>query len=354
MPKLKKHFKSASDIKVGVIGYGGAFNMGRNHLKEMKRAGMRPFAVCELDPERLKVASKDFPGIETYTDLDTMLKQSDVNLLVHITPHNLHYKLAAKCVKAGKHVVTEKPFVLTTSEADRLIALGQKHKVVVSTYHNRHWDGWIMRAVREIVEKKTIGEVYKIEAHMGEYGMPRDWWRTSRSVSGGVLYDWGVHLLEYALQVVPSEVVEVSGFAQEGHWAGKMKPTQPWKHDANEDEATAVVRFANGAMLNLSVSQLRSDPKPSQIAFYGTGGAYEMAFWKGWTTRKPNRKGELVEKTGKHPGDKGHLYYQNVADHLTGQAELVITPQWARRPIHILDLAGKSAKQGRALRAKYG
>ena len=350
---MKQWFDKPSDIKVGVIGYGGAFNMGRKHLAEMKKAGMSPFAVCELDPERLKVAEEDYPGIETYPSLDAMLKGSDVDLLVHITPHHLHYPLAARCVKAGKHVVTEKPFVLTTGEADRLIKLAEQHDVMVSTYHNRHWDGWILRAKREIVERGVIGEVYKVEAHMGGYGMPRDWWRTSKTISGGILYDWGVHLLEYALQVVPSEVTEVSGFATSGHWAGKMRADQPWKNDANEDEATAIVRFANGCMLNLSISNLRSDKRPYMIAFHGTGGVYEIN-WEQWTVRKPGRDGKLVEKTGKHPKSRGELFYQNVADYLTGQDELIITPQWARRPIHILDLAGKSAAAGRAMKAKYG
>ncbi|MEM9884047.1 MAG: Gfo/Idh/MocA family oxidoreductase, partial [Planctomycetota bacterium] len=157
-------FKSPSDVKVGVIGYGGAFNMGRSHMSQMKRAGMRPFAVCELDPARLKVAEEDFPGVETYDSLDAMLKRSDVNLLVHITPHHLHYPLAAKCVRAGKHVVTEKPFVVTTSQADRLIRLAEDRGVMVSTYHNRHWDGWIVRAVREVVDKGIIGDVFRVEA----------------------------------------------------------------------------------------------------------------------------------------------------------------------------------------------
>jgi len=347
-----KKFKHPRDIKVGVIGYGGAFNMGKSHLREMKRAGMTPFAVCELNPKRLEVAQQDFPGIETYSTLKAMLKESAVNLLVHITPHNLHYPLATQCIKAGKHVVTEKPFVLTTQEADKLIAQSKQQKVMVSTYHNRHWDGWILRSMREVVEKKTIGDIYKVEAHMGTYGMPQDWWRTSRSVSGGILYDWGVHLLEYALQVIPSEVTEVSGFGHEGHWAAKMKPTQPWKKDCIEDDAAAIVRFKNGAYINLSVSQLESAPRPDFISFHGTKGYYGIA-WDKWTTRTPNRKGELVEKTGKHPKDKSHLYYQNIADHLTGQAKLIITPQWARRPIHILDLAIKSAKQGKTLKAKY-
>ena len=350
---MKSWFDQPSDVKVGVIGYGGAFNMGKKHLAEMKKAGMTPFAVCELDPERLKVAEEDYPGIETYPDLDAMLKGSDVNLLVHITPHHLHYPLAMRCVKAGKHVVTEKPFVLNTSEADRLIKAANKKNVMVSTYHNRHWDGWIIRAKKEICDKQVIGDVYRVEAHMGNYGMPKDWWRTSKTISGGILYDWGVHLLEYALQIVPSEVVEVSGFATSGYWAEKMKPDQPWKNDANEDEATAIVRFDNGCLINLSISSLRTDPRPYVIAFHGTRGVYEINFQE-WKTRKPGRDGKLVEKTGKHPKSRGELFYQNVADYLTGQDELIITPEYARRPIHILDLAGRSAKANRALKAKYG
>lgn len=348
-----KRFKKPSDIKVGVLGYGGAYNMGKIHMDQMKRAGMSPFAVCEIDPDRLQVAEKDFPGIEQYDDLDTMLKRSDVDLIVHITPHNLHYPLAAKCLRAGKHVVTEKPFVITTAECDKLIKLADQKKLLVSTYHNRHWDGWIMRAKREIVDKGIIGDVFRVEAHMGDYSMPGDWWRSSKSISGGILYDWGVHLLEYSLQIIPSEVVEVSGFAVNGYWPSRMKPNAPWKKDANEDAAAAIVRFANGATINLSISQLRSDPRPYVLAFYGTGGAYEIN-WQGWTTRLPNRKGELVEKTGKHPKDKGHLFYQNVADYMTGQDKLIITPQWARRPIHILDLAGRSAQQNKTMKAKYG
>ncbi|MEM9752024.1 MAG: Gfo/Idh/MocA family oxidoreductase [Planctomycetota bacterium] len=352
-------FKKPQDIKVGVIGYGGAFNMGRQHLNEMKAAGMKPFAVCELDPERLKVAEEDFPGIETYGSLDAMLKQSDVNLLVHITPHHLHYPLAMKCVKAGKHVVTEKPFVLTTAQADRLIAEAKKRKVTVTTYHNRHWDGWIVRAVREVVDKGVIGDVFRVEAHMdafGGYAMPRDWWRTSKSISGGVLYDWGVHLLEYGLQIMQDDVVEVSGYAKEGYWESVAPKNYPWVGDMNEDEAHAVVRFAHGQMLHLSISMLRSEAneRPYFMSFVGTKGSYNLT-WDHWKTRIANRKRELVEKTGKHPkSNGGKIFYKNVADHFTGKADLVITPQWARRPIHILDLAGRSATQGKALKAKYG
>jgi len=347
------YFKKPADVRVGVIGYGGAFNMGRRHLAEMQQAGMTPFAVCDTDPARLDIADEDFPGIETYDDLDAMLKGSDVDLIVHITPHNLHYPLAAKCIKAGKHVVTEKPFVVTTSEADRLIKLAEKHDRMVSTYHNRHWDGWILRAVREIVDKGVIGEVFRVRAGMGGYGMPKAWWRSSRTVSGGILYDWGVHLIEYALQVVRSEIVEVAGYAKAGHWEGKAPKSHPWGGDLNDDEAALTVRFADDAWLDLTITQLGSDPLPYQIGFFGTKGCYLINFGQGWTTRTVNRGGKLTERTGKHPKGQGHKFYENVAGYLTGKEDLIITPQWARRPIHILDLAGQSAEKGKALKAKH-
>jgi predicted dehydrogenase len=74
-----KRYQSAAAITCGVIGYGGAFNMGKAHLNEMKKAGMTPAAVCEIDPERLKAATQEFPGIETYSSVADMLKKSKVS-----------------------------------------------------------------------------------------------------------------------------------------------------------------------------------------------------------------------------------------------------------------------------------
>ena len=142
-----KRFKRPEDIKVGVIGYGGAFNMGRGHLNEMKRAGMTPAAVAEIDPKRLEVAAQEFPGIETYTSVTAMLKKSDVHLLAIITPHNTHAELTIQCLTAGRHVVCEKPMAVTTRECTAMIKAAQKNNVFLSVYHNRHWDGGILHAI---------------------------------------------------------------------------------------------------------------------------------------------------------------------------------------------------------------
>ncbi|MFM7320764.1 MAG: Gfo/Idh/MocA family protein [Armatimonadota bacterium] len=336
-------------IPVAVVGYGGAFNMGRQHLREMRAAGMEPTAVCDLDRERLKVARQEFPGIKTYTRLSDMLRRTDVQLVTVITPHDTHADLALRCLKAGRSVVIEKPMTITTVQCNRLIDESRRQGVLLSTYHNRHWDGHILEALDHIGAGE-IGDVYRIECHMGGFAQPGTWWRSNRKVSGGILYDWGVHLLEYALQILhPSELVEVSGYAKTGFWAN----TLPFPEDANEDEAQLTARFADGRWLSLNVSQLDHHSKGDRgvLEISGTRGTYIMNFDR-WSIR--NRDGDaLTVREGRNRPGEGHKFYENIAGALAGTAELVITPEWARRPVHILDLAVRSAAEGRAQTARH-
>lgn len=345
---MMARFKKAADIKVGVVGYGGAFNMGRHHLNEMKQAGMSPVAVCEIDPARLAAAKADFPGIETYAGVDEMLASSNVNLVTIITPHNTHADIALRCLNTGKSVVCEKPLAITTAECDAMLAAAKANKCVISTYHNRHWDGCILKAV-EVIGGGVIGEVFRIDAQMGGFGKPGDWWRSSKSISGGILYDWGVHLLEYALQILKGEKIdEVIGVSQTGYWA----PHTAWKKDTNEDEALALVRFKSGKYLSLCISSLNAFPAARMLVIRGTKGGYAFdgRTWE-LTTFKDN--GEKVVVSGNNPPSEGHKLYQNIADHLVKGEKLIITGEWARRPIHILDLADQSARKHCALKASY-
>ena len=340
-----------ADIRTGVIGYGAAFNMGRNHLREMQLAGMTPAAVCEIDPERLKVAITDFPDVQTYPNVTEMLRESNVNLVTIITPHKTHAKLALQCLEAGRHVVCEKPLALTTAECDAMIDAAKQSGVVLSTYHNRHWDGCILTAIDIIRNQKAIGEIVRVEARMGGRSKPSSWWRSSRSISGGILYDWGAHLLDYGLQLIDSEVVEVSGFAKTGYWA----PRTDWKNDTNEDEASTTIRFRNGVWMQLTISSLDSNLKPGTLEITGTEGSYitdTRGYNSGYELRSRNGQSLTVEE-GRHRPNEWYRFYQNIADHLTEGTKLIITPEWSRRPVHIIDLAVQSAQKGRTLPAKY-
>ena len=341
-----RKYPQASNIKTVVIGYGGAFNMGRTHLREMQDAGMTPCAVVEIDPNRLQAAEQDFPGIEKYSSVEEMLQKSNADLVTIITPHNSHAPLALQCLAAGRHVVCEKPMAISTQECDAMIAAAKEKDLLLSAYHNRHWDGGVLRAVKEVKEKHVIGDIYRIDAHMGLYGQPKDWWRASRTISGGILYDWGVHLLEYSFQLIESNLLEVSGYTKSGYWAHRTA----WKDDAIEDEMAAILRFGDRSWLNLTISQLDSNPRPSWIEVFGTEGAYS---WTGdeYTLVKQS-EGVIRTEKGRNPKGEGHRYYRNIAAHLTEGEKLVITPELSRRMVHAIDLAVQSAAQGRSLRAK--
>ncbi|MEN9468587.1 MAG: hypothetical protein RL630_320 [Verrucomicrobiota bacterium] len=340
---MKKKFRKCSDIRVGVVGYGGAYNMGRVHLSEMSAAGMTPVAVAEIDPQRRAVASSEFPQVGVYSSVSEMLLSADVDLVTVVTPHNTHAAVALQCLRAGKHVINEKPLALTVRDCDAMTAAARKSGVLLSAYHNRHWDGCILGAVELLRRRKSIGEIYKINAFKGRREKPADWWRSSRSISGGILFDWGIHLVEYALQLIDEEPVEVSGFAHEGYWARKTR----WKSDTNEDEGRAVVRFANGTCLTLTISSLDSNPPRGYFEITGTKGS---CVWEHDRYTIYRREGPRIEvEEGGHPPSEHANYYKNIAAHLTGKSHLVITPAKARRLVQILELATRSAREGKTL-----
>jgi predicted dehydrogenase len=341
MPERMQTHPEAGKIRCAVIGYGGAYNMGKAHLSQMADAGMQPAAVAELDPSRLEVARADFPGIQTFTTVADMLAQARPDLVAIITPHNSHAPLAIACLEGGAAVVCEKPMALTVEECDRMIAAARANDRLLSVYHNRHWDGCVLEAVERIRARGEIGEVFRVEAHMGGFGNPGDAWRSSRSISGGIHYDWGVHLAEYALQVIDSEAVEVSGFLKAGVWSTH------WGADTNEDEVSAIVRFANGTLLNLRITHLDANPSPHHVVFTGTAGKYHMNQRDFEIHRKADGLTRIV-KGPNRPGEQDQ-YYRNIADALTGRAPLAITPEWSRRTIQILELASRSAREGRSL-----
>ena len=333
-------------INGAVIGYGPSYNMGRLHLLAMERAGMMPYAVVARSAAHRRAAALDFPAIKIYANAEEMLAESDADLVIVNTPHSSHASLALQCIEAGRNVVCEKPFAITTQECDAIIAAASAKNVMVSAFHNRHWDGSILKAL-DVIRGGVIGDVLHVACHMGKYAQPDDNWRSSKSISGGILYDWGVHLLEYGLQLINAEIIEVTGFASHGVWAKQTK----WQADTIEDDSFALVRFKNGASLTLSISNIDAQPQRGMVNVTGTKGTF---WWDG-----ENHEITIVGEHGvtttrdKNPPDQWGNYYANIAAHLSNHAPLIITPEWARRPVHILDLAHRSALVGHSLKAQY-
>lgn len=327
-------------INCAMIGYGGAFNMGRAHSNMINAVeGMQTVAVCDVDKTRTAQAAEDFPGIRTYNDVKDLLKDDDVDLCVVILPHNIHAEVAIQCSKAGKHVIVEKPMCITIKQATAMIEAARKSGTMLTVYHNRRRDG-DFKAILHTVESGVIGEVFHVEMWMGGYSAPRDWWRANKEISGGAFYDWGAHFLDWLLQVMPGKIDTVTGFYHK----------RVWHTMTNEDHVEACIRFDNGAVANVQQSSIAAVGKP-RWRILGTEGALVHA--GDHLDLHVFKNGIPVHGTIPFEDSDYQTWYNNIGDHLLRGADLMVKPEQARRVIGIIECAEKSSESGKAMKVPY-
>ncbi|MCE5199833.1 MAG: Gfo/Idh/MocA family oxidoreductase [Armatimonadota bacterium] len=327
-----------SEVKWGIIGYGGAFNMGKLHGESINGCkGMRVTAVCDVDPARTAIAEQDFPGIKTYNNAKEMFKSNDIDCVVIILPHNLHYPVAMAALEAGKGVVLEKPMCITTQEATAMIELAKKKDVLLTVFHNRRHDG-DYKAIREFIDKGMIGDVFRIEAFMGGYNHPGTWWRSIKEVSGGCFYDWGAHIIDWTLNLHHGHKIKnVTGFFHK----------RVWQDITNEDETQAIVRFDDGSVADITISSIAMAGKP-RWRILGTKGAITDD-WKGSFKAFINVDGYPAEMEVKYQDGTWQNWYPNLAAHLLESKDLEVKAEEARRVIMVIDYAERSSKEGKSI-----
>jgi scyllo-inositol 2-dehydrogenase (NADP+) len=332
----------AKEIKWGIVGYGAAFNMGKGHAGWINASpGMQTIAVCDTDPARTAVAAEDFPGITTYNDLTSMLKNPDIDNVVVILPHNLHYWAAMECMNAGKGVVLEKPMCITTQQATEMIELSKKKDVLLTVFHNRRHDG-DYKAVKEFISKGMIGEVFRVEAFMGGFSHPGKWWRTEKAISGGNFYDWGAHQVDWVLNFLEGRKIKnVTGFFQK----------RLWMDITNEDETQAIVRFDDDVVADITMSQIAKVGKP-RWRILGTKGGIEDR-WAGSFKAFVDVNGYPAELNVNYQPSAWEAWYPNLAAHLLEGKPLEVKPEEARRVIMVIEYAERSAKEGKSIETPF-
>ncbi len=331
-------------IRCGLLGYGASFNMGRSHGGWINATpGMQTVAMCDILPARIAAAKDELPGLAGYyLSLDEMLNQASLDLVVNILPHNLHAPNSMQILSAGKHVIQEKPFCITVAEADELIDLAHEKGVMLSLFHNRRWDGDYL-TIRSLIDQGLIGEVFHVECGQASYGHPGFWWRTEKQVSGGIMYDWGAHFLDWILNLVPAKITQVTGNFQK----------RVWNSVDIEDFGQVLIRFENGATADYLTSNISASSRP-KWRINGTRGAIE-ANWGDITLISyvnSFRQESQIKVT--LPGYGSTEYYRNVADHLLFGEELIVKPEQARRVIGVIEAGMLSSQTGSSVNPPAG
>ena len=182
-------------VKVGIIGYGtsGAFF----HAPMID--AVDGLQLTSIASSRVDAIKHDYPDVNV-TTTDDLLSQPDIDLIVIAAPTNVHYELTKAALEADKHVVVDKPFVVTSREAKDLMALAKQKNKLLAVYQNRRWDGDFL-TIQQLIKAGTFGKLNYFESHFDRYRPTVDpsRWREQAKPGSGLLYDLGAHLIDQAL-----------------------------------------------------------------------------------------------------------------------------------------------------------
>lgn len=190
--------------RVAVIGYGG---QGAWHTEQIMKSDVATLAgVYDIKKERRDAAEEK--GIFVYASNEDIFND-DVDIIVVATPNEIHEELVVSALDSGHNVICEKPVALSVASFDRMVNAAKRSGKVFSVHQNRRWDVDFM-AVKSVIESGEIGDVIRIESRIqGSRGIPSDW-RCEKEHGGGMIYDWGVHLIDQMMKLIPETVVSVN------------------------------------------------------------------------------------------------------------------------------------------------
>ncbi|MDP9102196.1 MAG: Gfo/Idh/MocA family oxidoreductase [Actinomycetota bacterium] len=348
-------------VRVGLLGYGA---IGHEHSHAISRTeGLQLTAVADGNPQRRAAATVADPTVRLHATGDELLADDTVDLVVVSTPPDSHARWVLRALDAGKSVVVEKPFCLTVEEADRQIDAAAARGLLLTVYQNRRWDADYL-ALRRLVRADSLGEVFHYESFVGGYGHPCNFWHSDEAVSGGAIYDWGSHYLDWVLDLFPQEVA----------WVSATTHKRVWHDVTNADHSRVLVHFADGAEAEFTHSDLAAARKP-KFYLLGTRGAL-VGDWRQERVVSRSAVGTLVEDTLAvsdapaalrtfTPDGSGGVsetmlslppapkdpFHRELADHLLTGAPLSVTARGSRRNIAVMEAATRSARaEGRPVR----
>jgi scyllo-inositol 2-dehydrogenase (NADP+) len=319
---------------VGLIGYG----LGGSAFHAPLIAAEPRLRLEAVVTSRAGQVERDHPGTRVAGGAEELLADPAVELVVVAAPNAVHHELAAAALRAGRHVVVDKPFTLSVADADELIALAEATDRRLSVFHNRRWDGDFL-TVRRGVEARVLGEVASFVSRYDRFRpVPKGSWKEEAVAGSGLLWDLGPHLIDQAMVLFgPPRTV----------WAdlGVQRPGV---------EAVDYVHLVLGygrLRAVLHAAMLVRDPGP-RFEVHGDRGSLVT-----WGLDQPEVRATLtgevagLEQQGRLEGVPTAYgsFYAAMAAAVAGEGPVPVAPTDARATVAVIEHALTSAREGRVV-----
>jgi len=309
-------------VKAGIIGCGFIAN-GKHLPSIVSLGGIEVVAFCDIVIERAQASAKEFgqPDALVCTDYREVLALTDIDVIHVCTPNSSHAEISIAAMKAGKHVMCEKPMAKTAAEAKAMLNTSKETgKLLTIGYQNRFREDSLF--IKGLCERGELGDVYFAKAMaMRRRGVPT-WgvFMDKEKQGGGPLIDLGTHALDLSLWMMNNyKPVSVLGstfdmIGKMGSPANSMGPWDPAKYEV-EDSAFGLVKFENGATVVLEASWALNTvlANEAMTLLCGTRAGVDMYPPEGPVLRTADAQGAPTYHVRVNGESSGKLYVQNYA-----------------------------------------
>ncbi|MBE6634163.1 MAG: Gfo/Idh/MocA family oxidoreductase [Ruminococcaceae bacterium] len=341
-------------MKVAIVGYGG---MGGWHAERLLKSDTCELAgIYDIRRERCELAESR--GIRVYPSYRALLQDESVDTVTVAIPNDVHEDVVIRALEAGKNVICEKPVTLSVASLERMIAAAKKNGKIFSTHQNRRWDVDYL-AMKSVYDSGELGRVMEIESRIhGSRGIPSDW-RGEKRYGGGMLYDWGIHLIDQILMIFGFENVE-SVFCVMDNITNKevddgfrltlnFKSGQRAYVEVGTYNFIAMPRFylraEKGTVL---LTDWREEATAVRCNHWHESEVIPVETAAGLTKTMAPRD-EITTSTYKipRPVSDVHDYYRNFAAAVRGEAEQLVTHEQMLIDLKVIEAAFRSAESGK-------
>jgi UDP-N-acetyl-2-amino-2-deoxyglucuronate dehydrogenase len=346
------------EIGFGVVGLG----MGAYHASAIVEAkGAKLIALCDADEGRLNKTNENFK-VKAYTNYTDMLNDSEIDVINVCTPSYLHVDMAILAVKAGKHVIVEKPVDISVKKIDMLIEEGKKAGVKMGAIFQSRTTP-LNKRIKATIDNGRLGKVIGVHGLLPWYreqsyyqGPHGSWKGTWDKDGGGSLMNQGVHTVDL-LQWFGGRVKSV--FGAYGVFA----------HDISaEDKTVAVLKFENGALGTLMTTTAAYPGISQNILIHGDKGIIskeedQLTSWKIKGEREREEETEMLNLYGPHEkrgattasdpmavGASGHTgIIEDIIQCILEDKEPIISIESAKHAVEIVNAIYESGKTGKEI-----
>ena len=346
--------------KIAVVGFGG---MGGWHVNHALKSDVLELAgIYDIDEKKCELARER--GIYAYSSLDEVINDKSVELVTIAIPNDVHLDTVVRCLKGGKHVICEKPVALSSSDLEEMIAASKESGKLFTVHQNRRFDVDYL-AMQQLYDSGEIGKPIRIESRIhGSRGIPSDW-RGEKEHGGGMILDWGIHLIDQLMLIYKDEVIDTINCTVTNITNKEV-----------DDGFYLTITFKSGAVAFVEVGTYNFISLPRFYMKAEKGSALivdwkektQVAKCKYWhendvlpvqtaagltKTMAPRDSITLDTYELEIPKSDVHDFYRNFVDSIDGKATQMVTHDQMRLDMKIMEHAFKSAELNQTIKFEY-